>query len=74
MAERWFPFSVPSAYDAMAQLWPFIGLQVLFYAVFIRRPTVGKIWALLFLLSVTEGIGVLLMLWGFVQGHALPQP
>ena len=73
-AERWFPFSVPSAYDAMGQLWPFVGLQVLFYAVFIRSPTVGKIWALLLLLSITEGIGVLLMLWGFVQGHALPQP
>lgn len=70
----WFPFSVPSAHDAMGQLWPFVGLQVVFYVVFIRRPTVGKIWALLLLLSITEGIGVLLMLWGFVQGRALPGP
>jgi len=68
-SQRWFPFSVSSAYDAMAQLWPFIGLQVVFYALFSRRPSVGKIWALLLLLSITEGVGVLLMLWGFVQAR-----
>jgi chlorophyll synthase len=68
-SQRWFPFDSPSAYDAMAQLWPFVGLQIVFYAAFIRRPSVGKIWALLLLLSITEGIGVLLMLWGLVQGR-----
>jgi hypothetical protein len=68
-SQRWFPFDSPSAHDAMAQLWPFVGLQIVFYAVFIRRPSVGKIWALLLLLSITEGIGVLLMLWGLVQGR-----
>jgi chlorophyll synthase len=71
-SQRWFPFDSPSAYGAMAQLWPFVALQIVFYAVFTRRPTVGKIWALLLLLSITEGIGVLLMLWGFVQGNTLP--
>jgi 4-hydroxybenzoate polyprenyltransferase len=65
---RWFPFSTP-AYEAMKPLWPFLGLQILFYIIFIRRPTVGRIWALLLLLSVAQGLGVLLMLWGFVQGH-----
>jgi len=69
-AQRWFPFDVPTAHQAMVGLWPFVGLQIVFYAGLIRRPTVGKIWALLLLLSITEGIGVLLMLWGFVGGRA----
>src|SRR5207247_9163082 len=43
---RWFPFDGP-AYGAMAQLWPFLALQIVFYAIFIRRATVGRIWALL---------------------------
>src|SRR5437879_10595382 len=42
---RWFPFDGP-AYAALGELWPFLALQVLFYAVFIRRATVGRIWAL----------------------------
>jgi len=67
-SQRWFPFDTP-AYDAMRQLWPFLALQILFYAFFIRRPTVGKIWALLLLLSITEGLGVILMLWGFAGGR-----
>ncbi len=65
---RWFPFDT-SAYESMKPLWPFLGLQVVLYLIFIRRPTVGRIWALLLLLSVAQGLGVLLMLWGFVQGH-----
>jgi len=69
-SQRWFPFDTP-AYEAMRQLWPFLALQVLFYAFFIRRPTVGKIWALLLLLTVTEGLGVILMLWAFTGGRAL---
>ncbi|HLB66895.1 MAG TPA: UbiA family prenyltransferase [Thermoplasmata archaeon] len=68
-SQRWFPFDTP-AYEAMRQLWPFLALQVLFYAFFIRRPTVGKIWALLLLLTVTEGLGVILMLWAFTGGRA----
>ncbi len=71
-SQHWFPFDTPSAYDAMGQLWPFVALQIVFYSVFIRKPTVGKIWALLLLLSIAEGVGVLLMLWGFVQGRTLP--
>ncbi len=66
---RWFPFDGP-AYAAIGELWPFLALQVLFYAVFIRRATVGRIWALLLFLSILQGLGVLLMLWRFVGGHA----
>ena len=62
---RWFPFD-DGAYGAMAELWPFLGLQIVFYAIFIRRATVGRIWALLLLLSILQGLGVILMLWRFV--------
>ncbi len=67
---RAFPFSVAEAgaVDAMSRLWPFLGLQIVFYPFFVRRPTVGKIWALLLLLSITQGLGVLLMLFGFTGG------
>src|SRR6059036_1896060 len=68
-ALRLFPFDGP-AYDGMADLWPFLALQVLFYAVFIRRATVGRIWALLLLLSILQALGVILMLWRFVGEHA----
>lgn len=68
-AVRAFPFSDIGAYDAMARLWPFVVLQLLFYGFFIRRPSVGNIWALLLLLSITQGIGVLLMLYGFAGGR-----
>lgn len=66
---RLFPFNT-SAHEAMRPLWPFLGLQIAFYVVFMRRATVGRIWALLLLLSVTQALGVLLMLWGFVGGRA----
>ncbi len=68
-ALRMFPFDGP-AYAAMTGLWPFLGLQVLFYAVFIRRATVGRIWALLLMLSILQGLGVILMLWRFVGERA----
>ncbi|TLZ56655.1 MAG: hypothetical protein E6K15_05025 [Methanobacteriota archaeon] len=64
-SQRWFPFDGPG-YDGMAELWPFLGLQVIFYAAFLRRPTVGRIWALLLFLSILQGLGVILMLWRFV--------
>lgn len=70
-SQRWFPFDGP-AYPGMSQLWPFLLLQVVFYAVFLRRATVGRIWALLLFLSILQGLGVLLMLWRFVDGHAWP--
>src|SRR2546426_1100824 len=69
---RAFPFDGP-AYAAMTQLWPFLALQVVFYAVFTRRATVGRIWALLLLLSILQGLGVTLMLWAFA-GQLLPPP
>jgi len=68
-ALRWFPFDGP-AYGAMKELWPFLGLQVVFYAIFIRRATVGRIWALLLLLSILQGLGIILMLWRFVGQRA----
>lgn len=67
-AARWFPFDGP-AYAAMTELWPFLGLQVMFYAIFSRRATVGRIWALLLMLSILQGLGVILMLWRFVGEH-----
>ena len=69
-SQRWFPFE-PAAYDAMGPLWPFLLLAIVFYAVFMRRPTVGKEWALVLVLSLAQGFGVLLMLWGFVGGRTL---
>src|SRR2546428_10454860 len=66
---RWFPFDGP-AYAALGELWPFLALQVLFYAVFIRRATVGRVWALVLFLSILQGLGGLLMLWRLaVGGH-----
>ena len=67
--QRRFPFDGP-AYEGMADLWPFLALQVIFYAAFLRRPTVGRIWALLLFLSILQGLGVLLMLWRFVGQRA----
>src|SRR5205823_13607097 len=64
-SQRWFPFD-RGAYQGMGELWPFLGLQVLFYVLFLRRATVGRIWALLLFLSILQGLGVLLMLWRFV--------
>jgi 4-hydroxybenzoate polyprenyltransferase len=69
-SQRLFPFDGP-AFDAMGSLWPFLGLAILLYAGFIRRPTTGRIWALLLLLSLAQGFGLLLMLWGFVGGRTL---
>ncbi len=66
---RWFPLD-GSAYNAIGELWPFLALQVLFYAIFIRRATVGRIWALLLFLSILQGLGVVLMLWRFVGQRA----
>lgn len=68
-SQRWFPFDGP-AYDAMPALWPFVALQVVFYGLFLRRATVGRIWALLLFLSILQGLGVLLMLWRFVGQRA----
>jgi len=68
-SQRWFPFD-GAAYDGMAELWPFLALQVVFYSIFLRRATVGKIWALLLFLSILQGLGVLLMLWRFVGQRA----
>src|SRR5438093_10596036 len=64
-AVRWFPFDGP-AYGAVAQLWPSLALQIVLYAIFIRPATVARICALLLLLSILQGLGVILMLWRFV--------
>jgi len=64
-----FPFSEPAAYEAMARLWPFVALQIAFYVFFLRRPSIGNIWALLLLLSIAQGLGVILFLFGFTGGN-----
>lgn len=68
--QHWFPFD-GLAYDAMGPLWPFLGLAIVLYGAFIRTPTTGRIWALLLLLSLAQGIGLLLMLWSFAGGRVL---
>ena len=69
----WFPFDGPAS-GALAVLWPFLAAQVLFYAAFLRRPTQGKIWALLVLVSILQALATLLFLFYFVGGHTYPVP
>jgi len=65
----WFPFTDLGA-GALNALWPFLGAQVVFYAAFLRRPTQGKIWTLLVLLSILQALATLLFLYAFVGGRA----
>lgn len=63
-----FPFDGPATH-VLAALWPFLAVQVVLYATFMRRPTQGKIWALLLLLSLVQGLATLLFLYAFVDGQ-----
>ncbi len=65
---RWFPFTGPATH-ALRALWPFLAVQILLYGVFMRRPTQGKIWALLLLLTLVQGLATLLFLFQFVDGQ-----
>jgi 4-hydroxybenzoate polyprenyltransferase len=65
----WFPFSGTAA-GSLARLWPFLVAQVLLYAAFLRKPSQGKIWALLVMLSILQGLTVLLFLYDFTGGQA----
>lgn len=71
LADRavWFPFDGPATH-VLDILWPFLAVQVLLYAASLRRPTQAKIWALLLLLSLTQGLATLLFLFEFVGGQA----
>ena len=66
---NWFPFTGVAA-NGISPLWPFLAAQIVFYAAFLRRPTQGKIWALLMLLSILQVLATLLFLHLFVGGHA----
>ena len=67
----WFPF-VDDAAGALRPLWAFLVAQVFLYAAFVRRPTQGKIWALLLLLSVLQFLATVLFLYFFTGGRAYP--
>jgi len=64
----WFPFS--EAPGSLTSLWPFLAAQIVLYGAFMRRPTQGKIWALLLLLSILQALATLLFLYLFVGGIA----
>ena len=66
---NWFPFTGVAA-NGISPLWPFLAAQIVFYAAFLGRPTQGKIWALLLLLSILQVLATLLFLHLFVGGHA----
>lgn len=68
-SQGWFPF-VDSARNSLNALWPFLIGQVVLYATFLRRPTQGKIWALVVLLAILQGLTVLLFLYTFAGGQA----
>ena len=70
-AAHWFPFSGDAA-NAVAAIWPFLVAQIALYAIFLRRPTQGKIWALILLLTVLQGLAVLLFLYLFTGNRAYP--
>lgn len=66
-----FPFDGPAEH-VLATLWPFLAVQVGLYAAFLRRPTQPKIWALLLLLSILQGLSTLLFLHAFTAGQTYP--
>ena len=68
---RAFPFSGTTA-DALNVLWPFLIAQAFLYAIFLRKPTQGKLWALILLLTVLQGLSTLLFLYVFTGGRAYP--
>lgn len=67
-----FPFTGTAA-NSLSVLWPFLVGQVALYAVFLRRPTQGKTWALILLLTVLQGLTTLLFLYFFTGGQAYPR-
>ncbi len=61
--DRW------EARNALATLWSFLAAQIGLYAAFIRRPTQAKIWALLLLLSMLQGLTTFLFRIHFAAGQ-----
>lgn len=68
-AASWFPFT-PPANRALDALWPFLAAQVVVYAVFLRKPTQAKTWALILLETILQGLTTLLFLYFFVGGQS----
>ena len=68
-SQGWFPFT-PPAHRALDALWPFLAAQVAFYAVFLRKPTQSKTWALILLETILQGLTTLLFLYFFVGGQS----
>jgi len=66
-----FPFN-GNATDAITLLWPFLLGQVALFAIFLRKPTQPKIWALILLLTVLQGLSTILFLYLFTAGQAYP--
>jgi len=66
-----FPF-VDSAAGSLTALWPFLAAQIIVYAAFTPKPTQGKIWALLLLLSILQFLATTLFLYYFTGGFAYP--
>lgn len=64
----WFPFSGP-ARGVLEVLWPFLAVQGALYAASMRHPSQPKIWALLLLLSLVQGLSTLLFLFQFTGGQ-----
>ena len=65
--QGWFPFD-DKATGTISVLWPFLAAQIVLYAAFMRRPTQGKIWALLLLLTILQFLATILFLFFFTGG------
>ncbi len=70
-SQGWFPFADGAA-TAIQRLWPLLAAQVVLYATFLRKPTQGKIWALILLLTVLQFLATVLFLYYFANGRAYP--
>jgi len=68
-SQVWFPFTPPAA-RALDALWPFLAAQVAVYALFLRKPTQAKTWALILLETILQGLTTLLFLYFFVGGQS----
>lgn len=67
-----FPFTGDAA-NALSVFWPFLIGQVALYAIFLRKPTQGKTWALILMLTLLQGLSTLLFLYFFTGGQAYPR-
>lgn len=66
----WFPFDGPATH-VLGVLWPFLAIQILLYFSSLGRASQARIWALLLLLSIVQGLATLLFLFQFTAGQTL---